>query len=345
MLRTQTTQTKLAEFSRGEVRARLMADTRNRNRIIKKLDTAITERVDDALWNDEVLRNMDYKEIDVYVEDQIVYLRGYVASTMNQRRVENAIHTVSGVLGVQSYLISDDNLTREVAGTLGRIEHVYKTKFFTGVRYGVVALNGEVSDINVRSLAEKCAASIPGVRGVLNYIRAPGVDLDIEDHHFLQPSIGEQIYFRDGPSGIVKQVIINPNNLRAVAMIVQGRFSKSQQHFRSMVDREASLSKKVVIPMREIRYLTKRSGFLKIKSIETARYGDFDPACFISPKKGWVPPYPYYLEDVLFPAEYGETMNQTEENAFPEPLDAPMEASLLREQVLPVSISVAEAVG
>jgi osmotically-inducible protein OsmY len=345
MLKTQKTQTNLTEFSRVEDRMQLMADTHNRNRIMKKMDITITERVDDALWKDEVLRSADYQEIDIYMEDQIVYLRGYVASTMNQRRVENAIHTVPGVLGVKSSLFSDDNLVREVAGALGRIEHVYKTKFFTGVRYGVVALNGEVSDTNVRSLAEKCAASIPGVRGVLNYVHTPGVDRDEEDHRFLQPSIGEQIYFRDGPSGIVKQVIINPNNLRAVAMIVQGHFSKSPQSSRSMAGGEASSSKKVVIPMREIRYLTKRSGFLNIKSIETARYEDFDPASFISPKKDWVPPYPYYLEDVLFPAEYREAMNPTDEEAYLEPFDVPIEASLLREQGFPVSISVAEAIG
>ena len=330
MLTTQTTQRTPVKFSRNEERTQLMANTRNRNRIIKKMDTAITERVEEALWKDEVLR-MDCKEMNIYVEDQILYLSGYMVSTRNQQRVENAIGNIPGILGIKSSLFSDDNLTREVAGALGRIEHVYKFKFFTGVRHGVVALIGEVSDINVRSLAEKCAASIPGVRGVINHIRTPGLDTNTEDLRFLQPTIGEQIYFRNGPSGIVTQVIINPNNRRVVAMIVQGRFSKSRPSFRSRMDGEASSSKKVVIPVREIRYLTKRSGFLNIRSIETARYGGFDPRGFISPKKDWDPPFPYYLEDVLFPAKYGETMHTMEEGAFPEPLDVPIGDSLPRE--------------
>src|SRR3972149_10315302 len=67
--------------------------------------------------------------------------------------------------------------------------------------------------------------TIPGVRGVINSVRAPGVDLEAEDQRFLQPVIGEQIYFRDGLLGIVQRVIINPNNRRVVAMVVRGRYS------------------------------------------------------------------------------------------------------------------------
>jgi osmotically-inducible protein OsmY len=337
MLKTQTTETKLDEFSRGNARTQLMANTRNRNRVIKKMDIAITDRVDEVLWSDEVLR-MDYKEIDVYIEDQILYLSGHVVSTMNQQRVDNAIRAIPGILEVKNMLYSDDTLTREVAGALGCIEHVYKVKFFTGVRHGVVALNGEVSDINVRSLAEKCASSISGVRGVINHIRTPGVDRKVEDIRFFQPMISEQIYFRDGPSGIVKQVIINPNNRLVVAMVVQGYFIKSPYTFRSMINMEVQSSKKVVIPTREIRYLTKRSGFLNIKSVETERYGDFDPRGFIPPKRSWEPPFPYYLEDVLFPAEYGETMHQAEDEAFPEPLDVPIGDSLPDEQTNPMVV-------
>lgn len=339
MLETQTTQPTPAKFSRNEERTQLMANTRNRNRIIKKMDTAITERVEEALWKDEVLR-MDCKEINVVVEDQILYLRGYMVSTMNQQRVENAIGNIPGILGIKSSLFSDDNLTRKVAGALGRIEHAHKTKFFTGVRHGVVVLNGEVSDINVRFLAEKCAAGIPGVRGVINHIRTPGLDINTEDLRFLQPTIGAIIYFRDGPSGIVHQVIIHPNNRLVVAMVIQGPFSKSKKTFRSMIDTEVSSSKKAVIPMREIRYLTKRSGFLNIKSVETTRYGDFDPRGFIPPKKGWEPPFPYYLEDVLFPAEYGEAMHPMENDAdgLPEPLDVPMEDSLPGAQTIPGAV-------
>ncbi len=345
MLKTHTTPTNPANFFRGEDRTPLIADTGHRNLIIKKIDAALADRVDQALWNNEVLRNMDYKEMNVFVEDQIVYLSGHVVSSANQQRAENVIRTIPDILGVKSALYSDDNLTCEVAKALGPIEHISKTKFFTGVRHGVVTLNGEVGDVTVRTQAETCAASIPGVRGVLNHIRAPGLVPKPEDLRFLQPTIGAQIYFRDDLSGIVKQVIIHPNNRLVVAMVVQGHFSKPQEPSRSEIDRETAPSKMAVIPTREIHFLTKRSGFLNIKSVETARYGEFDPGRFISPQKDWVPPFPYHLEDVLFPGEYGETMPQTEEEAFLAPLHVPMETLLLREQVLPVSVSVAEAIG
>ena len=332
MLNPQTTQTNPPEFSRGNDRIQLMANLHHRNRITEKMDVVISEKIDEALWQDEVLRSTDYKELEVCVADQIVYMSGHVMSTMNQQRVENAVRTVSGILGVKSALFSDDQLTREVAGALGQIEHVYKVKFFTGVRHGVVSLNGEVGSINVRSLAEKCAASVSGVRGVINHIRTSGITQEAEDTRFLQPTIGEQIYFRDGPSGIVIQVIMNPNNRLVVAMVVQGRFPKSQPRFQSRPDGETSPSEKFVIPTSEIRYLTKRSGFLHIKSIETARYGAFDPRGFIPPKKDWEPPFPYYLEDVLFPVESEEIIHPSKDEAYPDLLEVPMETSLPREQ-------------
>jgi len=193
------------------------------------------------------------------------------------------------------------------------IEHVYGVKFFTGARNGVVVLNGEVSSTNLRSLAEKCAANIAGVRGVINHMRSPVVDKIKEDQRFLQPPIGEQLYFRDGLSGVIQKVIINPNNRRVVAMVVRGQYSNSQQDPRlTMYGNNQAPERLVVIPMSAIRFLTKSSGFLKIDSAEAARYSDFDLSCFIAPREDWTPPYPYCSDDVLFPVESVEDMNQTE---------------------------------
>ena len=59
-----------------------------------------------------------------------------------------------------------------------------------GVLNGVVHLAGLVSSIETRSRIAKLARSVPGVRGVVNRIEAPGapppartINLDLEGHN------------------------------------------------------------------------------------------------------------------------------------------------------------------
>ena len=310
MVAVQTTQASLAEFSRCDDQSLLSVEEQNVHHMADKADASIAEKVDRALWNNGVLRSTDYREIEVDVKDGVVFLSGHVISASNQQRAEDAVRTIPGVLDVKSNLVLDDNIMREVAGALGKIEHLYGVKFFTGVQYGVVGLHGEVGSATVRSLAEKYAANIPGVRGVINSVLAPGVDLEAEDQRFLQPSIGEQIYFRDGLCGTVQRVVINPNNRRVVAMIVQWQISNRQSELGSLMGGKTLLPERLVaIPMSAIRFLTKSSGFLQIDSAEAAGYSDFDPSCFIAPREDWTPPYPYCPDDVLFPVESVEDMN------------------------------------
>ena len=264
----------------------------------------MAEKVDRALWNNNVLRNTDYGEIDVLVNDGVVSLRGHVINTTNQQRAEEVARSIPGVEKVKSYLVPDDKITLEVARALGEIERDYGVKFFTGARNGVVVLTGEAGSAEVRSMAEKLAANVPGVRCVINSVQAPGVDLQAEEKRFLQPSIGEPIYFHDGLFGKVRKVIINPNNRSVVAMLLPARYSNSHPNSRTP-DYEGGRSPErlVVIPVSDIRHLTRNSGFLKTSSSEAAKYADFDPARFVSPGEDWTPPYPYCPEEVLFPAE------------------------------------------
>lgn len=267
-----------------------------------KADASIAEKVDRALWNIEVLRSTDYEEIDIDVRDGAVFLSGHVISAGNQQLAEEAARTTPDVRIVKSSLVPDDKIMQEVAGALGKIEHVYGVKFFTGVQHGVVGLHGEVGSANVRSLAETYAANVPGVRGVINSVRAHGVDLAADDQRFFQPVIGEQIYFRDGPCVLVESVIINPNNRRVVAIIAREGCSNSQQAFGLLPYGEDQTHERLIeIPMSAIRYLTKSSGFLQIDSTETAAYRDFDLSHFTAPNQDWTPPYPYCLDEVLFP--------------------------------------------
>jgi len=266
-----------------------------------KTDAALADEVESALWNDEVLRVTAYHEIDVRVRDGVVSITGHIMGMMNQDRVESAVGKVKGLLGVRIHLVADDKLLLKVAEALVKIERVEGKHVFAQVENGVVVLSGEVISADVRRLAEQYAANVPGVRGVINDIAAPGVDLDAEDQRFLQPAIGEEIFFHDSLFGFVKQVIINRNNRRVVGMIIQGQFPDKQLKFGSMAAGETPAPDRLeVIPVSVIRYLTSDSGFLLIDSTEITRYQKFDPASFVAPDADWVPPYPYCTDDVRF---------------------------------------------
>jgi len=283
----------------------LMAEEQPDNNKNAKADAALAQEVDHALWKDDVLRVMDYREIDVFVKNEIVYLSGHIVSTTSNNRIEKALRAIPGILELRNNLVLDDKLTFEVASSLGKLEHAHDCKFFTGVSYGVVTLHGNVPDENVKLLAEQRAAIHPSVRGVINLVRVQGDDSDVQNQLLLQPAIGEEILFFDGVSGIVRQVVINPNNRRVVAMTLWGRFTDQRQELTTMNNNEARpLERLIVLRMDLVRYLTKFSGFLTISSYEIDRDVDFDPALYRAPTLGWVPPYPYCPDDVLFPAGY-----------------------------------------
>jgi hypothetical protein len=175
----------------------------------------------------------------------------------------------------------------------------------------VVSLNGIVSDENVKLLAEKCAASHPQVRGVVNNIQVSGTVLASQGQPFLQPSIGETIYFLDGVSGVVKQVIIDPNHRRVIQLVIQGRLSNQKQNSIAQKNNQSQIAEKtVLIPIHLIRYLTFSSGFLTIKSTEKSQYHDFNPLYFAAPSVDWTLPYPYCPGDVLFHVDVVELENQ-----------------------------------
>ncbi|MDR3576004.1 MAG: BON domain-containing protein [Anaerolineaceae bacterium] len=269
-----------------------------------KTDASITNEIESALWNDEVLRFTDYHEVDVQVKNGIVSLTGHITGTGNRERIENAVGSVGGILAVRNDLVSDFDLLLKVAQALVEVERVDGNHVLANVQNGLVVLNGKVISPHDRSLAEQCAANVPSVRGVINHIAAPGIDPEAEDQRFLQPAIGEKIYFHDGQFATVKQVIINPNNRRVVDMVLKGQFPAYQPKPSSGTTGEPPPPDKlVVIPVSVIQYLTNSSGFLLIDSTQTTKYQDFNPANFVAPQPDWLPPYPYCTDNIRFTAE------------------------------------------
>jgi osmotically-inducible protein OsmY len=301
----------------------------------QKRDVALKESIYHAFWKDDVLRALEYDEIDVHVRNGVAYLSGHIVSITSQRRITNAIRAIPGVLGIQNNLVLDDKLTREVAASLGNLEHTYGCKFFTGASHGVVSMDGIVGDHTVKLLAEKQAARHPNVRGVINHVRVSGVKPGLKDQPFLQPTIGETIYFLNGISGIVEQVIINPNSRRVIAMTIRGNFTDQRYGINLLTDGKTPHPEHlIVVPMNEVRYLTKVSGFLHINSDERNRYTDFDSASFGLPNVTWVPPYPYCADEVLFPVELQDMENHILQQSPATLLPVASKEQLLWEQLL-----------
>jgi sporulation protein YlmC with PRC-barrel domain len=137
---------------------------------------------------------------------------------------------------------------------------------------------------------------------VINEIKVLGVVLDAEDKRFLQPSIGKELYFQDGLSVTVRQVVIDPHNRRVVGIVVLGQLPGNQQLMKSRTDSgKVDPERLVVIPMSSVQHLTRGTGLLNVESTETDKFKSFDPAQFVKPNPDWLPPYPYCPSEVLIP--------------------------------------------
>jgi osmotically-inducible protein OsmY len=329
----QTTTTNPDGFSRCEERSQTTIPEKSRTEI-QRADMAVKDSIYHAFWKDDILRAIEYDQIDVHVKDGVVHLTGHIVNTSSQIRIMNALRTVPGIGVIHNNLVVDDKLTLEVAGALGELEHTYDCKFFTGASHGVLSLNGSVRTEDIKTLAEKYAANNPNVRGVINNVRVSGSEPGLPVEPFLQPTIGEIIYFLDWISGVVQQVIIDPNNRRVIAMTIRGNFIEQPDRHNSMTDVVSRPSEQlIIVPMNSVRYLTKTSGFLHINSNERSRYSNFDPASFSTPGWDWVPPYPYCPADVLFPVEQPAVRHSTLLQQVQVPFEIASKEQLLWEQL------------
>jgi len=104
--------------------------------------------------------------------------------------------------------------------------------------------------------------------------------------------------------GHVDRVIIDPHHRRVTAFVTHGCFSNRLSPVEDdLLDLRPVPERRVVVPIRAVRYATDSSVLLNISRDEAARYRDFDSSDFVAPPEGWQPPYPYHWEEVLFKQE------------------------------------------
>ena len=70
--------------------------------------------------------------------------------------------------------ISDENLRASILEIFAADDHIASTHLRVGVLNAIVHLAGAVDSLAVRTAAEELARQVPGVRGVVNRIEAPG---------------------------------------------------------------------------------------------------------------------------------------------------------------------------
>lgn len=259
----------------------------------QKMDARIEQSLHEAFQRDGVIRSTESPDFDAQVEDGTVYLSGHVTDEGGQNRILKAVEATSGVQKVENNLVLDDQLTHQISVMLGELPQSEDCVFRTGVTHGVVVLSGQVPSMDLWQAAQRTAASHPQVRGVSNYLHAPGVSQPSQERRFVQPLSGAILKFQDGVSGTVKQVVINPDDRRVSNAVLQGEFPAITQAKESLI----------VVATDLFSYLTRETGALMIESTESGKYALFDPAQFTSPPEDWVPPYPYCREDILFRQE------------------------------------------
>ncbi len=208
-------------------------------------------------------------------------------------------------MGIEDHLVVDEFLVTSVAQALGNDKRTQAEMISVGAQNGVIILNGQVSNAAIREAAEEVAASIPQVRGVVNYIQAPNVTVDPEEQKVLEPPIGGEVYATDMRIGQIERVIINPHNRHVTALVVYGYFPDlrhSSEH--GLPDESTQQLRHVLEPIRAVGHETDSSVLLAVSGGEAARGREFDPYDFVSPPEGWQPPYPYQWDDVLFDRVY-----------------------------------------
>ena len=267
-------------------------------------DEALGVRVDHALWSNEILRNTDYREIGVFVEDGFVRLRGHVRTPRNKRKAEDAASSVPGVLGLENNLVVDNDLANRVAQALGNNDLTRSERITVGAQHGFITLGGHTVNAAVRDAVTQIAASIPEVRGVINDLQAPDVVIKAEKHRFLQPRIRQRVAATDMHLGQVDKVIIDPCDRRVTAFVTLGYFPEPRYHDNyRMPDEVSPQERSIVIPIDAVHHVTDSYILLKVKGADVVLYQAFDPTDFISPPAAWQPPYPYRREEVIFDKE------------------------------------------
>jgi osmotically-inducible protein OsmY len=263
-------------------------------------DAALAASVRKALWADGLLRQTEYWQIRVRVEESITYLEGYVSIPSMKIRAERAALRADGIWKVHNCLKIDRELESSVERAIEKDPRIGDVRIQVGSQNGFITLSGVALNPEVRRAAQHQAISVPDVRGVLNFIRVPGAEIETESLSTLQPAIGAGIFATDLLLGVVEKVVINPDNLLVTAILAKAVFPDPSQWQSPWVWNNPRYSERsVIIPMAIVQPRSETDIFLRVNMAEAAMLETFDANAYGIPEEDWRPPYPYQRTDVL----------------------------------------------
>ncbi len=130
-------------------------------------DPELEGEVRQALWDYPRLR-IDLGAVTVHAQCNNIWLLGHVSSDINRRLMEDLARGVSGVRELHNELVADNDLAIAVAGALAKREETRGLPIGVYPNLGEVYLRGVVPTDAVKQLAEKVAASVPGIKTLHN---------------------------------------------------------------------------------------------------------------------------------------------------------------------------------
>ncbi len=143
-------------------------------RPLQRTDAQLTREANQRLQH-EVGQVAGCQGLTAEVEQGAVTLFGSVDTTWRKERLAELVLTLPGVKQVSSHLLAEEEVSEQLQLrfqsllTAGKIESL--PRFL--VEHRMVELYGEVTSPQRRSLLEREALAVPGVRVVLNHLRVP----------------------------------------------------------------------------------------------------------------------------------------------------------------------------
>lgn len=276
-----------------------MATQKASSKPMSRLDEAILEDIWEELWEDETIRTNDIHDISVDVENGQVCLSGHVSKDANQHHVEEIARSAPGVNAIHNHLVSDHDLSIQVAEALGDNERICPFILPVYSSHGWIELGGSVPNREIQLLAEATAASVPEVRGVILLPDIAGEPGALE-RVAVQPRIGVRVFEQveqDETEGIVYQVVINPQNRLVTHAIV------CVTHV--IHDRLETCN--YLVPVEAMNVVDEEGIFLNYTTPAINQFPVLNPTNYPIAPLTWQPPYPYAVGSVRWSRQQMKT--------------------------------------
>ena len=258
----------------------------------QRADADILENIWNAFQKEDVVRFLDIQDVSMAVEEGQVFLSGHVARSLNQQRMEDMARSVPGVAAVHNHLVSDQDLTVQVARALGKNELVRSFVIPVYCFHGWISLGGAVPSRELQRAAEIAAAQIPTVRGVISGPRVMGEGEDAP-RLALQPRIGARMYGGNETEGTISQAIIRPENRLVSHAVVRMKLGKEG----------CGAAGDYLVPVEAMDLVNEEEVFLFLDAPAINTFPLFLARDYPIAPLTWQPPYPYVVGRVRWPRD------------------------------------------